>query len=74
MSSIRDQTSSALLVDPLVLSDSQQEIFIILCAVISIIFGVYNVFRVLSIKVHSYGKGEIELQDTGTTSDKAIEH
>ena len=45
------------------------------CAIISILFGLFNVCRVLSIKVHSYGRGDIELQNTGsTTSNEAVEH
>lgn len=56
---------------------STQEKLILLCALLSIFFGLYNVWKVLSVKVHSYGRGgDIELQDTGTgqTSDEAIEH
>ena len=58
------------------LSDSAQEMIIIACAIVSILFGIYNVCKVLRIKVHSYGRGELELQDTGagSLSDEAIEH
>ena len=65
-------TESDLLMDP-----AMQENLIVLCAIISILFGLFNVWKVLSVKVHSYGRGgDIELQDTGTgqTSDEAVEH
>ena len=51
----------------LLLDPAMQENLIVLCAIISILFGLYNVWKVLSVKVHSYGRGgDIELQDTGT--------
>jgi len=57
------------------MSADQQEAVILICSILSIIFGLYNVCRVLSVKVHSYGRGgDIELQDSGTTSDEAVEH
>lgn len=43
-------------------------------ALISIAFGLYNVVKVLNVKVHTYGRSEIELQDTGETSNEAVEH
>ena len=60
--------------DNLILTDHAQEAIIIVCALIAILFGAFNVCKVLGVKVHSYGKGDIELQDTGETSDVAIEH
>ena len=50
-------TTHALALDP-----SLQENIIVVCALISIVFGLYNVCRVLAVKVHSYGPGDIELQ------------
>lgn len=60
----------------LAMSESQQEIFILVCAIISIIFGLFNVWRILRVKVHSYRLGDIELQDTGAEnpSTEAVEH
>ena len=31
-------------------------------------------YGIMRIKVHSYGKGQIELQDTGERSDQALDH
>ena len=57
------------------MSPEQQEAFIIILAIISILFGIYNIMRVMAVKVHSFGYGEIELQDTGSgTSNQTIEH
>lgn len=65
--------SSISLDSALAFSTSNQEVFIVACAILSILFGLYNVMRVLSVKVHSYG-GQIELQEEGETSNEAIEH
>jgi|Transcript_19686 inorganic pyrophosphatase len=51
-----------------------QQSIIVMCAIVSIVFGLYNVCRVIAVKVHSYGPGDIELQQDGTTSPQAIEH
>ena len=49
-------------VQALALSASAQENIIVVCALLAIVFGLYNVCRVLAVKVHSYGPGDIELQ------------
>lgn len=41
-------------------ADAQQSI-IVFCAIVAIIFGLYNVCRVIAVKVHSYAIGDIEL-------------
>ncbi len=41
---------------------SMQENLIVICAILAILFGLFNVWKVLSVKVHSYGRGgDIEL-------------
>ena len=63
-------------IEELWMSSLAQEQTIMLCAVISIIFGLYNVYKVLSIEVRStgYARGDIELQNRGDqASDEQIE-
>ena len=45
-----------------------------MAALLAVAFGLFNVWRVLSVKVHSYARGDIELQENGSISDEAIEH
>jgi len=69
-------TTSAI-VEELWASPALQEQIILVCSIVSINFGLYNVYKVLSVKVHSHGDGsyaDIELQDAGTASDEAVEH
>lgn len=54
-------SSGASISEALVISAEQQEAIILVCSLVAILFGVYNVCRVLAVKVHSYGRGDIEL-------------
>ena len=58
--------------DDLWWSPELQEQMILLCSIVSIIYGLYNVYKVMSIKVGE-SDGDIEMQQPGDSSNYAKE-
>jgi len=57
------------------LSPTLQEQIILACSIASILFGLYNVYSVLSIKILSRGSsasGDVEVQEAGAASDEEV--
>ena len=62
-------------VEELWMSAALQEQVILVCSIVSILFGLFNVWKVLSVQVHSFGRSDdLELQDAGQATNESIEN